>query len=36
MEESGKAYFDKDKGKWVFPGEEEVEEEEIAAPPTFE
>lgn len=33
MEESGEAYFDKAKGKWVFPGQEE-EEEVISAPPT--
>ena len=36
MEESGKAYYDKEKGKWVFEGEEDEVEEEVKAPPTFE
>ena len=33
LEEEGKAYFDKEKNRWVFEGEEDIVEEIIKPPP---
>ena len=33
IQDEGKAYFDKEKNRWVFEGEEDLEEETVVKPP---